>query len=129
MFLDKDVCYCSTMNRIDLPHLVWTLEELVAGRVPNRIEVEPTTALRGARGAGPDAGAARRRRAADDGGRPAAGVTSPKGRPTPKRAAAARGPVPPPPQTRKEAVKRLREQQAAGRKDLKAGYRATTTPC
>ena len=44
VFLDKDVCYCSTMNRIDLPHLVWTLEELVAGRVPNRIEVEPQTA-------------------------------------------------------------------------------------
>ncbi len=44
VFLDKDVCYCSTMNRIDLPHLVWTLEELVAGRVPNRIEVEPETA-------------------------------------------------------------------------------------
>jgi quinolinate synthase len=44
VFLDKDVCYCSTMNRIDLPHLVWTLEELVAGRVPNRIEVEPGTA-------------------------------------------------------------------------------------
>ncbi len=44
VFLDKDVCYCSTMNRIDLPHLVWTLEELVAGRVPNRIEVEPATA-------------------------------------------------------------------------------------
>jgi quinolinate synthase len=41
---DKTVCYCSTMNRIDLPHLVWTLEELVAGRVPNRIEVEPETA-------------------------------------------------------------------------------------
>ena len=31
MFLDKTVCYCSTMNRIDLPHLVWALEELVAG--------------------------------------------------------------------------------------------------
>ena len=51
-------------------------------------------------------------------------MTQPKGRPTPKRAAAARGPVPPPPQTRKEAVKRLREQQAAGRKDIKAGYKA-----
>ena len=25
------------MNRIDLPHLVWTLESLVAGRVPNVI--------------------------------------------------------------------------------------------
>jgi quinolinate synthase len=42
-FLDRTVCYCSTMNRIDLPHLVWTLEELVAGRVPNRIIVDPAT--------------------------------------------------------------------------------------
>jgi quinolinate synthase len=32
------------MNRIDLPHLVWTLESLVAGRVQNRIEVDSTTA-------------------------------------------------------------------------------------
>jgi quinolinate synthase len=38
------VCYCSTMNRIDLPHLVWSLEELVAGRVPNQITVDPDTA-------------------------------------------------------------------------------------
>ncbi len=44
MFLDRAVCYCSTMNRIDLPHLVWALEELVAGRVPNRITVDPGTA-------------------------------------------------------------------------------------
>ena len=44
MFLDKAVCYCSTMNRIDLPHLVWSLEELVAGRVPNVISVDPDTA-------------------------------------------------------------------------------------
>jgi quinolinate synthase len=44
MFLEKNVCYCSTMNRIDLPHLVWTLEELVAGRVPNVISVDPDTA-------------------------------------------------------------------------------------
>ncbi|GIH08788.1 quinolinate synthase A [Rhizocola hellebori] len=44
MFLDKTVCYCSTMNRIDLPHLVWALEELVAGRVPNQITVEAATA-------------------------------------------------------------------------------------
>ncbi len=44
MFLDKTVCFCSTMNRIDLPHLVWSLESLVAGRVVNRIEVEPQTA-------------------------------------------------------------------------------------
>ncbi|MFI0349835.1 quinolinate synthase NadA [Actinomadura sp. 9N407] len=40
MFLDKAVCYCSTMNRIDLPHLVRSLETLVAGEVVNRIEVE-----------------------------------------------------------------------------------------
>ncbi len=44
VFLDKTVCFCSTMNRIDLPHLVWSLEELVAGRVPNRIVVDPATA-------------------------------------------------------------------------------------
>ncbi|WP_394326986.1 quinolinate synthase NadA [Actinoplanes awajinensis] len=43
-FLDRTVCYCSTMNRIDLPHLVWTLEELVAGRVPNVITVDEETA-------------------------------------------------------------------------------------
>ncbi len=42
-FLDKTVCYCSTMNRIDLPHLVWALESLVAGTVVNRIDVDPDT--------------------------------------------------------------------------------------
>jgi quinolinate synthase len=42
-FLDRTVCYCSTMNRIDLPHLVWALEELVAGRVPNQISVDAVT--------------------------------------------------------------------------------------
>jgi quinolinate synthase len=44
VFLDKSVCYCSTMNRIDLPHLVWTLESLVAGKPVNRITVAPDTA-------------------------------------------------------------------------------------
>ena len=44
LFLDRTVCYCSTMNRIDLPHLVWALEELVAGRVVNEIRVDPDTA-------------------------------------------------------------------------------------
>ncbi len=43
-FLDRTICYCSTMNRIDLPHLVWALESLVAGRVVNRIEVDADTA-------------------------------------------------------------------------------------
>ncbi|MFM7495905.1 MAG: quinolinate synthase NadA [Candidatus Nanopelagicus sp.] len=40
VFLDKTVCYCSTMNRIDLPHLVWAMEALVAGRVVNQIKVD-----------------------------------------------------------------------------------------
>jgi len=44
IFLDKTVCFCSTMNRIDLPHLVWSLEQLVQGTVPNRIVVPPETA-------------------------------------------------------------------------------------
>jgi quinolinate synthase len=43
-FLDKTVCYCSTMNRIDLPHLVWAMESALAGRVVNQIIVEPTVA-------------------------------------------------------------------------------------
>ncbi|MFN8158133.1 MAG: quinolinate synthase NadA [Candidatus Nanopelagicales bacterium] len=44
VFLDKTVCFCATMNRIDLPHLVWALESLVAGTVPNRIEVDADVA-------------------------------------------------------------------------------------
>jgi quinolinate synthase len=44
MFLDQTVCYCSTMNRIDLPHLVWALEQLVEGRVVNQIVVDDDTA-------------------------------------------------------------------------------------
>jgi quinolinate synthase len=44
VFLDKTVCYCSTMNRIDLPHLVWAMESLVAGQVVNQITVDPQTA-------------------------------------------------------------------------------------
>nr|WSZ95636.1 quinolinate synthase NadA [Streptomyces sp. NBC_00857] len=44
VFLDKTVCFCSTMNRIDLPHLVWTLESLAEGNEVNVIEVEKETA-------------------------------------------------------------------------------------
>jgi quinolinate synthase len=44
VFLDKTVCYCSTMNRIDLPHLVWAMESLVAGHVVNQIKVEADVA-------------------------------------------------------------------------------------
>jgi quinolinate synthase len=43
MFLDKNVCYCSTMNRIDLPHFVWAMESLVEGVVVNQITVDPDT--------------------------------------------------------------------------------------
>ncbi len=42
-FLEQHVCYCATMNRIDLPHLVWALESLVAGEVVNQIVVDPET--------------------------------------------------------------------------------------
>lgn len=44
VFLDKTVCYCSTMNRIDLPHLVWIMESLVDGHVANQIQVHPEVA-------------------------------------------------------------------------------------
>jgi quinolinate synthase len=44
VYLEKAVCFCSTMNRIDLPHLAWTLENLVNGIVVNRITVEPEEA-------------------------------------------------------------------------------------
>ncbi|MDR3083464.1 MAG: quinolinate synthase NadA [Streptomyces sp.] len=43
VFLDKTVCFCSTMNRIDLPHLVWALESLAEGNLVNRIEVDKET--------------------------------------------------------------------------------------
>jgi len=40
VFLDKTVCYCSTMNRIDLPHLVWSMESILAGHIVNQIKVD-----------------------------------------------------------------------------------------
>jgi quinolinate synthase len=42
--LDPLICPCSTMFRIDAPHLCWVLEELVAGRVVNQISVDDHTA-------------------------------------------------------------------------------------
>jgi quinolinate synthase len=42
--LDPLVCPCSTMFRIDAPHLAWVLENLVAGNVINQITVDPETA-------------------------------------------------------------------------------------
>ncbi len=42
-YLDKTVCFCATMNRIDLPHLVYSLELLLSGNVINQITVDPDT--------------------------------------------------------------------------------------
>ncbi len=42
--LDPIVCPCSTMSRIDLPHLAWVLDGLVEGTVRNQITVDSTTA-------------------------------------------------------------------------------------
>ena len=36
-------CLCTTMYRIDVPHLLWSLDELAAGRVANRIRVDEQT--------------------------------------------------------------------------------------
>ena len=41
--LDPLVCPCSTMFRIDAPHLAWVLENLVNGEVVNQIVVDPDT--------------------------------------------------------------------------------------
>jgi quinolinate synthase len=43
VFLDRTVCFCSTMNRIDLPHLVWALESLAARGLVNQITVDDQT--------------------------------------------------------------------------------------
>ena len=43
-FMATTVCMCSTMFRIDPQHLAWTLENLVHGRVVNRIKVAPEEA-------------------------------------------------------------------------------------
>jgi quinolinate synthase len=42
--LDPLVCPCSTMFRIDAPHLAWVLENLVNGEVVNQIVVDEQTA-------------------------------------------------------------------------------------
>jgi quinolinate synthase len=38
-FMSPTICMCSTMFRIDPPHLLWTLENLVANRIVNQIQV------------------------------------------------------------------------------------------
>ncbi|MDQ6697377.1 MAG: quinolinate synthase NadA [Actinomycetota bacterium] len=42
--LDPLICPCSTMFRIDGPHLAWVLENLVDGHVVNQVAVEQSTA-------------------------------------------------------------------------------------
>jgi quinolinate synthase len=42
--LDPLICPCSTMFRIDEPHLIWVLDHLLAGNIVNRIVVDPETA-------------------------------------------------------------------------------------
>jgi quinolinate synthase len=42
--LDPLICPCSTMFRIDAPHLAWVLENLVDGAVVNQIVVDDVTA-------------------------------------------------------------------------------------
>lgn len=39
--LNPYMCPCLTMNRIDLPHLLWSLEKLEQGEVVNQITVSP----------------------------------------------------------------------------------------
>ena len=46
--LQKNVCPCATMNRIDPAHLLWSLENLVQGHVVNPVRV-PETVKRHAR--------------------------------------------------------------------------------
>jgi quinolinate synthase len=41
--LSECQCLCTTMYRIDLPHLCWVMENLVAGNVVNQIKVDGET--------------------------------------------------------------------------------------
>lgn len=43
-FLSPVICMCATMYRIDLAHLAWSIENLVAGDIVNSIEVDSETA-------------------------------------------------------------------------------------
>ncbi|OOZ39831.1 quinolinate synthetase [Solemya pervernicosa gill symbiont] len=46
-FMSPTVCMCSTMFRIDPQHLAWTLENLVEGKVVNRVSVDESDAEQG----------------------------------------------------------------------------------
>ena len=41
--LSECQCLCTTMYRIDLPHLCWAIENLAAGNIVNQIKVDPRT--------------------------------------------------------------------------------------
>lgn len=43
-FMSPTVCMCSTMFRVDPQHLLWVLENLVAGNVVNQVTVDKVTA-------------------------------------------------------------------------------------
>lgn len=43
--LNPFMCPCLTMNRIDLPHLTWALEELLEGHIVNQITVDEKTSV------------------------------------------------------------------------------------
>ncbi|MCA1031896.1 quinolinate synthase NadA [Bacillus timonensis] len=42
--LNPSMCPCLTMNRIDLPHLLWSLESIISGETINQIKVDDKTA-------------------------------------------------------------------------------------
>jgi len=44
VILSECQCLCTTMYRIDPPHLLWVLDQLAAGQVVNQISVDATTA-------------------------------------------------------------------------------------
>ncbi|MFD1484474.1 quinolinate synthase NadA [Lacticaseibacillus baoqingensis] len=44
MYLNPMSCACILMNRIDLPHLAWTMDQLAAHQPANQITVDATTA-------------------------------------------------------------------------------------
>jgi len=43
--LNSMMCPCLTMNRIDLPHLLWALESIEDGKVHNQISVDPEISM------------------------------------------------------------------------------------
>lgn len=43
--LNPNMCPCMTMNRIDLPHLLWALERIIGGQGGNIIQVDTKTTI------------------------------------------------------------------------------------